>query len=262
MKISIITINFNNSEGLAKTIKSVINQTYSDIEYLIIDGGSVDDSSDIAKSYKDNISYFISEPDNGIYHAMNKGIKQATGDYLLFLNSGDNLLNHEIISNVVKEGLTHDLIFGDLLFFDKDKEWPWYLSDELTFNSFYKGTIPHPSTFIKKQLFDIVGYYDENLKIVADWKFFILATAKFNCSYKHIPLIITAYSFDGLSSKPGNLKLIDNERSQVLNQEFPLFVKDFNALAVLREEMKQIKYFIKTRHWLRNIFKIKNHPKP
>ena len=262
MKISIITINFNNSEGLTKTIESVINQTYSNIEYLVIDGGSVDDSSAIAKSYKDKISYFISEPDNGIYHAMNKGIKRSNGDYLLFLNSGDSLINNEIISQVVENGLTHDLIYGDLLFFDRDKEWTWKLSDDLTFKNFYKGTIPHPSTFIKKRLFDIVGLYDESLKIVSDWKFFLLATAKFNCTCKHIPLIITAYNFDGLSSKPENLKLIEEERSQVLSEDFSFFVKDYNDLAILRQEMREIKYFIKTRRWLKNIFKIKNHLKP
>lgn len=257
MKISIITINFNNSEGLEKTIQSVAKQIYNNIEYLIIDGGSVDNSSAIAKSYEDKISYFISEPDNGIYHAMNKGIKQSTGDYLLFLNSGDQLIDELVIQKVIESGLIEDLVYGNLLFLDNKKEWTWSFSDILTFEHFYQSTIPHPSTFIKKQLFEKVGYYDENLKIVSDWKFFILATARFNCTYKHIPMIITAYTFDGISSRPENLKAIDIERSNVLKQEFPLFIKDYENLTSLRNEIKEIKYFIKTRKFIKQFFKLK-----
>lgn len=256
MKISIITINFNNSEGLAKTIKSVTDQTYNNIEYIVIDGGSTDNSTSVVNSYKSKISYFVSEPDNGIFHAMNKGIMQASGDYLLFLNSGDRLIDELVVQNVVEKDLNKDLVYGDLLFFDEHKEWIWKLRAKLTFNDFFKGTIPHPSTFIKKQLFDNVGYYDEKLKIVSDWKFFILATAKFNCTYKHIPILITAYNFDGLSSKPENSALIDKERSLVLNEDFPFFIENYNDLIYLKNEMNQIKYFTKIRNFFKNVFKV------
>ncbi|RZL46748.1 MAG: glycosyltransferase [Pedobacter sp.] len=257
MKISVVTINYNNSQGLEKTIKSVVDQTYHDIEYLVVDGGSTDGSIDVIQKYQDQVSWFCSEKDNGIYNAMNKGIKQSNGEYLLFLNSGDFLIENTIIEKIEAFGLDKDLIYGDLTFFDTEKKWNWLLPDMLTFEHFYKSTIPHPSTFIKKQLFEKVGLYDEQLKIVSDWKFFIMAAAKFNCTYKHIPLITTEYSFDGLSSNPENLKLIEEERLKVLNEEFSLFLKDYENLFFLKDEMRKIKYFTKTRRFFKHIFKVK-----
>lgn len=99
MKISIITINFNNKDGIEKTISSVVAQTYKDIQYIIIDGDSTDGSVEVIKKYHEDIDYWISEPDKGIYDAMNKGILKATGDYVLFLNSGDYLSIEELLTN-------------------------------------------------------------------------------------------------------------------------------------------------------------------
>jgi glycosyltransferase involved in cell wall biosynthesis len=252
-KISIVTINFNNGPGLEDTIKSVINQSYGFIEYLVIDGASVDSSLKLIETYSDRIFFWVSEPDNGIYHAMNKGIEQATGEYILFLNSGDRLINDTVIAEVANIGLTHDLVYGDLLFFDHEKTWSWNLPDQITFKSFYQSTIPHPSTFIKRSLFDKAGPYDEKLKVVSDWKFFITALAIHNASYLHINKVISAYNFDGISSKPENLKLIDFERLQVLNEYFPFFVDDYKTLTAVELEMKKIKYFLKTRKLIKKI---------
>ena len=102
-KISIISINYNNKEGLRKTVESVVNQTYKNFEYIVIDGGSTDDSTDILDEYHEKINYIVSEPDSGIYNAMNKGIKVAKGDYLLFLNSGDCLIDQFVIQKVITE---------------------------------------------------------------------------------------------------------------------------------------------------------------
>lgn len=252
-KISIITINFNNADGLEQTIKSVINQTYKEFEYIIIDGGSTDNSVEKMNSYSDFITYSISEKDEGIYNAMNKGLKEANGEYLLFLNSGDSLINDTILQEVMEAGLNHDLVYGDLLFFNEEKEWEWVLPEKLTFSYFYKFSIAHPSTFIKSKLFQQFGSYDENLKIVSDWKFFLLVTTKYNCSYKHLDKIISKYNFSGLSSNPDSLSLIEQERYHVLKQEFPLFYKDYEELFQVKSEMKKISYFIKTRRIIKKL---------
>lgn len=253
-KISIITINYNNAEGLKQTIQSVLEQSYTAIEYIVIDGASIDGGQLVVEEFRPQLAYALSEADTGIYNAMNKGIKVATGDYLLFLNSGDKLLNTDTVEHVVANGMEADLVYGDLQFIDGTKEWTWNLPETLTFQTFYTSTIAHPSTFIKRTLFDTVGLYDEELKIVSDWKFFLLATAKHSCSYRHINQVISAYNFDGISSRPENLSAIELERAKVLAKDFPLFVPDYEELKQLKQEMKKINYFMKARKAVKKIF--------
>jgi glycosyltransferase involved in cell wall biosynthesis len=252
-QISIVTINFNNAIGLQETMDSVIGQSYQNIDYVVIDGASTDGSRAVIEQHAKRLSYWISEKDSGIYNAMNKGIKATKGEYILFLNSGDRLIDKDIVAKVVESGLETDLVYGDLLFFTTEKEWIWNQQPVLTFQTFFKSTIPHPSTFIKKPLFERVGFYDEDLKIVADWKFFTLAIAKYNCSYKHINLVISAYNFDGISSKPENLEAINAERSKVLTENFPVFMPDYEQLENLQQEAKKISYFLKTRKLIKKI---------
>lgn len=244
-KITIITINFNNAAGLKKTLQSVVNQTYKNIEYIVVDGASSDGSKELIEMFKNEIAIAIVEPDTGIYNAMNKGIKAASGDYLLFLNSGDWLTSDIIIQEAISKKLDKDIVYGDLLFFDSEKEWVWNLPSQLTFQTFFTSTIAHPSAFIKRKLFEVVGMYDETLKIVSDWKFFITAITKYNCSYKHIHLVVSAYGFDGISSLPENLPAINLERDKVLLEEFPLFINDYKELSVLKSELKKVKGIIK-----------------
>lgn len=246
-KISIITINYNNAAGLKETIQSVVAQTYQKIEYIVVDGASSDSSVEVIENFKESIAIAIVEADSGIYNAMNKGVKVANGEYLLFLNSGDRFVNQEIISTVVSEKLDTDIVYGDLLFFDNKKEWKWNLPSELTFQTFFTSAIAHPSTFIKRSLFESIGLYDEALKIVADWKFLMLAIVKYNCSYKHLNHIISAYSFDGVSSKPENLEALNREREKVLLAEFPRLYNDYEELYFLKEEFKKIRYFTSLR---------------
>lgn len=253
-KISIITINYNNSVGLHQTIASVIGQTYTNIEYIVIDGDSDDESLSVIKKHEDKLAFWLSEKDHGIYHAMNKGIVKATGDYILCLNSGDSLIDKQIIENVVAKGLTSDLEYGDLQFFNHEKTWIWKLPSALTFNTFYTSTIAHPSTFIKKSLFEKVGLYDETLRIVSDWKFFMLAVAKFNCSHKHLDLIITAYNFDGISSRPENLNAINEERKLVLGKEFPALMADYEELVFLKLEAKKMRNWIGAGKFVKKLF--------
>ncbi len=121
VKLSIITVNLNNSAGLRKTIESIVKQTFKDFEYIIIDGGSTDGSAEVIKEFADKITYWVSEPDKGIYNAMNKGILHAKGEYLLFLNSGDWLADDDLLSKVFCEPRTADIIYGHMNFVSGDK---------------------------------------------------------------------------------------------------------------------------------------------
>jgi glycosyltransferase involved in cell wall biosynthesis len=238
-------------EGLDKTIQSVISQSYEDIEYIVIDGGSLDGSKDIIRAQEDHIAYWVSERDSGIYNAMNKGIRAATGDYLLFINSGDFLVNKTVISEVVEQGLTHDLICGNLIFEKETGSEEWIPANEVTFKTFLYSTIPHPTTLIKRNMFDVVGMYNEDHKIVSDWEFFILATCKYNCTYQHTDVFITAYSDGGVSSNPQNFAAINKERQAVLNKNFSYFIKDYESYdAEMKAKKKE-----KIHHKVKRFFK-------
>ncbi|WP_316822077.1 glycosyltransferase family 2 protein [Pedobacter gandavensis] len=257
LKISIVTINYNNAGGLKETIQSVLNQDYPRIEYIVIDGGSTDGSKEVIATYKDQIHYCVTEPDEGIYNAMNKGIRVATGDYLLFLNSGDFLIDKNVIKEAEASGMTKDLVSGNMIFHERNENW--CPPEVLTFKTFFEGTIPHPSTFIRRTLFDQVGLYNESNSVVSDWEFFLLSTCKFNCSYQHIDLYITRFLCDGLSSDPINMERILIERSKVLNTHFPLFLADYKAYVALCAEMKKVSYFIKYRRFVKRLFKFKKN---
>jgi glycosyltransferase involved in cell wall biosynthesis len=209
-KLSIITVNLNNAEGLRKTIESVVNQTFTDFEYIIIDGGSTDGSVDIIKQYANATLpcgewlgerlYWVSEPDKGIYNAMNKGILQAKGEYCLFLNSGDWLFDNLILTEVFKENLREDIIYGDLYCFnEKGDKTLWIPSNKWTFRTFLYDAIPHPACFIKRQLFLEISLYDETLTIISDWAFFITAIIIHNKSYIHLPYCISNFEAGGIS---------------------------------------------------------------
>jgi len=223
-KLSIITINYNNLQGLQRTVESVVNQTWQELEYIVIDGGSTDGSAAYIESQRDNIDYWVSEPDKGIYNAMNKGIAKATGEYLLFLNSGDHLYSNSVIEKNVHQIEKYDLIYfnwqviGDK--FTNIVAFP----KKLRFSFMFFGYLPHPSTFIKKELFDTVGLYDENLKIVSDWKFMMLALFIHKCSYKQINETVSTFYLGGISS----ITDFSNERNLVLNEYFSEYVLDYS----------------------------------
>lgn len=254
-KISIISINYNNADGLYKTIQSVINQTYIDIEYIVIDGGSEDNSKAVIEAQEQSIHYWVSETDSGIYNAMNKGIKASSGDYLLFINSGDILANNHVIEQAVDFGLDLDLVYGDIIFVGKEESRDWIVEDVLSFDIFYKSTIPHPGTFIRKTLFEKIGLYSEQYKIVSDWEFFLLATCKYNCSYKHINLFITRFDTDGISADPKNYEMLLSERKNVLEHHFPFFVKDYERYHQLKEDLRKVRHYAKAQLFFKSIFK-------
>ncbi len=152
-KLSIITINLNNKDGLKNTIESVISQDFKDFEFIVIDGLSTDNSLEIIHKYEKQISFWISEPDKGIYNAMNKGIQNANGEYLLMLNSGDILHNKNVLSQVIELGLDKDIVYGNKheLVDDKNSYYTEY-PNVLLFSFFYKYSLGHQTSFIRKRL--------------------------------------------------------------------------------------------------------------
>ena len=212
-KLSIITINYNNQIGLEKTIESVVSQTFSNYEYIVIDGGSSDNSVEVIKNYHDKINYWISEKDAGIYDAMNKGIRKAKGEYCLFLNSGDYLIDETIISKVFSGNNTESILYGNMLVdIGNNNLKEEKLPKTLTLPFLFKHNIWHPATFIKKELFDKFGLYNEKYKIAADYDFFFLAIAIEKVTNIYIPLSIVVYNLGGISSNPKNLGIIEKER--------------------------------------------------
>ena len=205
MKLSIITINYNNKIGLNKTIKSVINQKENNFEYIVIDGGSNDGSKEIIEKHKDDIDYWVSEPDKGIYNAMNKGIKAAKGEYLLFINSGDSLYTNNVIGMVLSNSLSADIIYGDLhRTFPNGNSDIVEMPDRVNINYILDNVITHPTSFIKRELLLKRGGYREDLKIVSDWAFTLEVIAFTNSTTQHISIVVSSFAMDGISSNNAN----------------------------------------------------------
>jgi len=226
MQYSIITINYNNKDGLEQTINSVLCQTNRNYQFIIIDGGSTDGSVDVIKKYAKDIDYWISEPDKGRYNAMNKGIKQAKGDYLNFMNSGDTFHSQTVLEDITKMDLTEDIITGG--FYDKEKGIKHIIKDqEVTLLTILKNTFNHQATFIKKRLFD-KRLYDENYVIQSDAKFNYQSIIYDNCSVRIINYIIADYDFNGISS---NKDIVRKERKRMLEELFPKrVIKDYEQM--------------------------------
>ncbi|AGB29483.1 glycosyl transferase [Prevotella dentalis DSM 3688] len=222
MKFSIITVNFNHAEGLQNTIRSVIGQSYKNYEYIIVDGGSTDGSVDIIRSYEADLTYWVSEPDGGIYQAMNKGTKMATGDYCIYLNSGDIFSNIRVLENVAGMSLTEDIISGDQQIGTKLLRSP----DFVTLKIFFIRSLFHQATFIKTNLIK-THPYDESMKFAADWKFFMEMIVLNNSTYKHIPLSISIFESGGATEQ--NTQKSRDEVRGILENIFPKRVlEDYN----------------------------------
>lgn len=174
MKLSIITVNYNNFKGLKKTLESVFTQSVKNFEWIVIDGGSVDGSKDLLEDCNDQITYWISEKDHGIYEAMNKGIKVAKGDYLQFLNSGDSLADPNIIKRFCERSNTEDVIYGNAIIVDgNDQEVnKFHAPDFVKFSYFYSHALNHQATFFRKRCFD--NYlYNENNRVASDLELYM-----------------------------------------------------------------------------------------
>ena len=202
MKLSIITINKNNAEGLRRTMESVVEQTYKDFEYIVIDGGSTDGSRELIEQYSDHLSYWVSESDTGIYNAMNKGLVKAKGEYVLMLNSGDWLVDERVLNNITPLLDGTDIVQGDVLVSQNGK---WlkncgYGKSELTFRDVYNGCFLHQASFIRKELHDFYGLYDDTWKIAGDTVFFLNALGFGNATFKYVDVMVSCVEPQGVSS--------------------------------------------------------------
>ncbi len=215
IKLSIITVNKNNSAGLQKTIDSVINQTYKEFEFIIIDGDSNDGSKSILQFNTSKITKWLSEPDTGIYNAMNKGIEMASGHYLLFLNSGDYLVDKLVLQNVVTQLDGNDIVYGDMII-DRNNQKEYVESAApLLFEEMIRGTLWHPVSFVKKELFTTYGNYNETYKIVSDYDFFLKVIYIHKVNIKHISIFVSVFNTDGIGSSSKFEELHKQEKYKV-----------------------------------------------
>lgn len=237
MRLSIITINYNNKSGLLRTINSIIEQSVKEFEWIVIDGGSTDGSRELIDQSDQYITYWCSERDGGIYNAMNKGIRAAKGEYLLFMNSGDCLFSRHVIKDFLSWTYTHDFIYGYLINRDSLKKKTCYSRDELTAADFLNASLPHQATFIRKDTFERFGMYDESYKIVSDWKFFLEAIVFNNASVKYVDVPVAIFDNEGISSGMNNKHR--EEREKVLHEFFPeRILSDLYRAASLKETVE------------------------
>ncbi len=258
MKLSIITINLNNKEGLRKTIESVVSQTFTDYEFIIIDGVSTDGSVELIHEYGDKITCWVSEKDSGIYNAQNKGIKQAKGEYLYFLNSGDALYENTTLQKVF-EGEPHAPFICGSFYMErngeleadtsyKDRDW------HLAVYEIFSGFLCHQAFFIHRSNFEKYGLYDESLRVVADWKLFFQGIAIDQLPVCYIDAFIVVYNMEGFSTQIGG-EVIYPEKLKVCRE-----LLNDNAVAKLErlyylEQNGFVTDIIKSKKWIYNCFR-------
>ena len=216
MKISIITVVYNNALTITDAINSVLSQSYSDIEYIIIDGSSTDGTLSIIKEYGFRINKIISEKDNSLYDAMNKGIIVATGEIIGILNSDDYFYDNDIISKVALQFKNYeiDAVIGDIIFVNKDgsKNIRKYSSKNWDPSKFAKGIMPpHPSFFVKRKLFFTLGFYRLDFLIASDFELMVRFLLKNEIKWKYLNQIITKMLVGGVSNYSLKNRLLINK---------------------------------------------------
>jgi glycosyltransferase len=248
MKISIITSVYNNKEYIAEAIESVLNQSYQNIEYIIIDGASTDGTVDIVNSYGDKITQFVSEQDNGIYEGLNKGIHLATGDVIGFLHSDDFYLHDQVIEMIAEHFHTQncDGVYGDLIYVDQnrtDRIIRYWKSGKFAHDNLKRGWMPpHPTFFIKREVYEKFGLFDTDFKISADYNFMLKILSRKDIKACYLPNILYVMRIGGASNK--NLKSLfqkSKEDLRALKQN-----KVGSLWALLRKNISKIpQFFIK-----------------
>lgn len=238
--ISIITINFNNKNGLIKTLNSVISQTCKEFEWIIIDGGSTDGSKELLENYSEHITYWVSEPDNGIYHAMNKGIRVAKGDYLQFLNSGDYFTDNLVLEKFYKTRYNEDIIYGNAVIVNENFEEisRFIAPNNIKLSYFWSHTLNHQATFFSKRCFEHISY-NENNKIASDVELYMQLIYN-GYSLKKINEFIVCYDNSGISTqiKTGEFtKVINNILPPAILIDYTEFIafRDIDLAIMIRK---------------------------
>jgi glycosyltransferase len=217
-KISIITVSYNSKDTIEDTILSVLGQTYENIEYIIIDGASKDGTLEIIEKYKDKISIFISEPDNGIYDAFNKGIKVASGNVIGILNSDDIYISNNAISKIMNVFAisSSETVYADLIYADKNnlnKFKRYFKSKPYNINKIKYGWMPpHPTFFVKKEIYNKFGIFNDSLSISADYELIIRFLYKNNVTTEYLNEVIVLMRTGGNSN--GSIKVRINANIQ------------------------------------------------
>lgn len=229
MKLSIITICYNEKE-IRRTCESIVKQTWQDFEWIVVDGGSTDGTLDILNEYKERINILISEKDNGIYNAMNKGIKLAKGEWLNFMNGGDCFYDNDALKKVFdndNDYAPYGVLYGYSVLSKKNKIQKF--KQIRSKNYFIRNNINHQASFIRKKLFEKYGYYDETLKICSDfdkWCNFIIHNVKF----KLLEFCVSFFDTNGISSQPKYAAKTFNERDLILKRYYSWFALRYEAI--------------------------------
>lgn len=201
MKISIITVNLDNREGLRKTAESIVNQTCKDFEWIVVDGGSTDGSRELIEQYGEHISWRCSEPDGGIFNAMNKGIHHAHGEYLIFLNSGDAFCDVNVLAEAAVRLCGKEMYIGDTQTVDGLDKVDLSSRDKVVHTLLKRG-FRHQSIFYHRSVFQKTGYYREDLKTCADWIVNIQAVIFNDAEVENIPVAVSVIEPGGVSTRP------------------------------------------------------------
>jgi glycosyltransferase involved in cell wall biosynthesis len=236
MRISIITVNRNNKAGLEKTLESVLSQTRPPFEYIVIDGDSTDGSVALLERNSKSLTCWRSEKDSGIYEAMNKGIKAATGDYCIFLNSGDWLLSERVLETLdpLIDG-DYDVYYSDHWVSDGAKKWKCHLPKSVDVNYFAFLSISHPNAVIRRQLLVDCGYYNEKFRISSDWLFFLDAIYTKKARFKYMETTIACFFHKGISGASGAADIISREKRDGVELVFKDLAPSINELNEYRE---------------------------
>lgn len=238
MTLSIITINRNNAAGLEKTMRSVASQTFKEYEYIVIDGASTDSSVEVIKKLEPEFAHlkWVSELDSGIYDAMNKGLRMATGDYIQILNSADCLASDDVTERMLAELERQgrpSILYGNMVkcFPDGHKMVDkCFAGQEITMLGMYTGTLNHDPAYIRRNLFEKYGYYDESLKIVSDWKWYLQAIILGCEKPQYTDIDVTLFDMTGISEDAANKEKIKTERNKVLEELIPsVYLHDYKC---------------------------------
>lgn len=219
-KLTVVTINFNNAAGLARTLKSVREQFNRNFEYVVVDGGSTDESVALISQNADLIDDWCSEKDRGEYDAMNKGIRMARGEYLMFLNSGDLFFDRHSADYLLSSDFDEDFVYGDVCIDLGHKKIFRTYPDKLGHWFLYSEMICHQVQIIRKKLLQRLGCYDIRVKIVADYDFMIHALVGQKASYRHIPYLLATYGWGGKSTQPAAAGIIQQGKDSIRKRYF------------------------------------------
>lgn len=242
MRLSIITVNLNNKAGLERTLQSVFEQTYRDLESIVVDGLSTDGSRDVLAAFQGQIHKWVSEKDTGIFNAMNKGIRMAEGEYLLFLNSGDNFFSPDALAKVLRHPLTEDFVVCDIELVKQGGRELRALNQNPR-DILILGEIFHQAVFHRKSVFDRCGLYDEDFPLMADYELFLRAFFRSGCTCQSIHETLAEYDhIYGMSSDIRNVQRYHAERRKAQRKNF-----DPELVAALETQHLQIEGLLQTK---------------